>query len=128
MVHYHCVAVGCKNDSRKKGRLHKYPDMIDKNGNAVEFFPLPSAVKYPKQRKAWINSVRRADFNPGPQEYWHSICSKHFVDHEPTKENPVPTLFSYNNYKIKQQRTTKNSTCRFVIKTSPLTGTCIKYE
>lgn len=109
MVHYHCVAVGCKNDSRKKGRLHKYPDMIDKNGNAVEFFPLPSAVKYPKERKAWINSVRRADFNPGPQEYWHSICSKHFVDHKPTKENPVPTLFSYNNYKIKQQRTTKNS-------------------
>ena len=109
MVHYHCIAVGCSNDSRKKDKLRKYPDMQDSNGNAVEFFPLPSGRKYPKQRKAWVTAVRRVDFNPGDNEYWHSVCSKHFIDHRPTKENPVPTLFSYNSFKTGKQRKTKNS-------------------
>ncbi|XP_056022093.1 uncharacterized protein LOC130054979 [Ostrea edulis] len=80
--------------------------MLDFNGNVVDFFPLPSARKSPKLRKAWVKAVKRADFNPGPGEYWHSVCSRHFIDHQPTKENPIPTLFSYKKGK---ERKTKNS-------------------
>ena len=47
MVHYHCVAFACTNDSRKARNIQKYPDMIDENGNVVTFHLLPSAVKEP---------------------------------------------------------------------------------
>ena len=99
MVHLHCVAVGCTNDSRKIKLCGKYPDMLDADGNIVAFFPLPSATRSIKQRKAWIKALRRADFNPDAKERWHCVCSRHFVDGRPTDTNPVPTLFDYNNFK-----------------------------
>ena len=44
MVNFHCVAIGCTNDSRKTD-IEKYPDMVDRYGNIVQFHPLPSAVQ-----------------------------------------------------------------------------------
>lgn len=28
------------------------------------------------------------------------VCFRHFEDFRPTTENPYPTVFSYNNYKV----------------------------
>ncbi|XP_062598794.1 uncharacterized protein LOC134260234 [Saccostrea cucullata] len=98
MVNYHCIAVGCNNDSRKSSRLSKYPHMVDQNGNVVNFYVLPSATKNPKLRRQWINAVRRKNFKPSNTDHWHAVCSRHFVDVRPTDTNPIPTLFEYNNY------------------------------
>ncbi|XP_062591744.1 uncharacterized protein LOC134253245 [Saccostrea cucullata] len=72
--------------------------MVDKNGNVVNFYVLPSATKNPKLRRQWINAVRRKNFKPSNTDHWHAVCSRHFVDGRPTDTNPIPTLFEYNNY------------------------------
>ena len=109
MVNYHCVAQGCTNDSRKKDNADKYPEMVYKD-KIVVFHPLPSAKKNPKLRKIWLRQIRREGYEPDPGVYWHALCSRHFVDGEPTKNNPFPTLFAYNNYKAAvMPRQTRNS-------------------
>ncbi|CAG2257704.1 unnamed protein product [Mytilus edulis] len=111
MVNFHCIAEGCSNDSRKKHNAVKYPDMI-LNGCIVDFHVLPSVIKNPKLRKLWLVSDKKEGFNPDPNCHWHALCSRHFIEGRPTKENAVPTLFAYNNYKTGTPRDTKNSTLR----------------
>ncbi|CAG2187138.1 unnamed protein product [Mytilus edulis] len=111
MVNFHCIAEGCSNDSRKKHNAVKYPNMI-LNGCIVDFHVLPSVTKNPKLRKLWLSQIRREGFNPDPNCHWHALCSRHFIEGRPTKENAVPTLFAYNNYKTGTPRDTKNSTLR----------------
>ena len=55
--------------------------------------------------------MRREGFNDDPREdnRHNVVCSKHIVDGCPTFEHPLPTLFSYNNYKQNTPRKTKNS-------------------
>ena len=65
--------------------------------STVEFFPFPTAKRAPKIRKKWLELLRREDYDP---KFNHRLCSLHFVDGRPTLENPYPTLFSYNNYKM----------------------------
>ena len=90
MVNYHCIAVGCNNDSRKSNKLTKYPHMVDENGNIVRFFVLPSASKQPRfRRRRWIKALRRENFHPNRSEFWHAVCSRHFTDGEPTDAHPV---------------------------------------
>ena len=83
-----CAAEGCTSDGRKRG---KYGYMAN-----VEFFPFPTQKRAPKQRKKWLELLRRQDYEP---KKGHRVCSLHFVDGRPTKENPYPTLFAYNNFK-----------------------------
>ena len=72
------------------------------------FYQLP---KVDSVQKKWLNLVRREDLKINPTSDLRSlaVCSKHFVDGGPTFENPLPTLFSYNNYKQSTPRKTKNS-------------------
>ena len=81
----------CTADSRKKSPtgVEKHPWMKD-----VVFFPLPSAKKYPILRRKWLQKIRRGT-KWSPSKYTR-ICSQHFVDGKPTEENPLPTLFYYN--------------------------------
>ncbi|XP_062621134.1 uncharacterized protein LOC134282753 [Saccostrea cucullata] len=90
----HCIAVECTSDSRK-----------DKD---VIFYDLP---KVESSLKNWLNLVRREGLSVDPtlDNRHNVVCSKHFVDGRPTFENPLPTLFAYNNYKQKTPRKTKNS-------------------
>ena len=47
-------------------------------------------------RKRWLDMVRRQNFEPN---YQSRLCSIYYIGPKgPTKDNPVPTLFSYNNY------------------------------
>lgn len=88
----HCIAVGCTSDSRK-----------DKD---VRFYQLPKCTL-----KRWLNLIRREGLNvdPNVDNRHNVVCSKHFVDGCPTFENPLPTLFVYNNFKQSTPRKTKNS-------------------
>ena len=53
------------------------------------------------KRKQWISLIRkgRAEFNPGP---WTYVCSNHFVDGQPTTQNPLPVLYLTASEKQKQ--------------------------
>jgi hypothetical protein len=91
MPKFYCVAEGCTSDTRKKGR---YGFMAD-----VKFFPFPT-LKQPKVRRKWLDLLRRRDFNPSRHD---RVCSRHFIDGEPTPQHPYPELFRYNNYKNLQE-------------------------
>lgn len=85
---YFCAAERCYSDTLKRGR---YGYMEN-----VRFFPFPTKKKNPKDRKKWLDLLRRKDYEPARK---HRVCSLHFVDGEPTSENPYPTLFAYNDFK-----------------------------
>jgi hypothetical protein len=95
----HCIAVGCTADSRT-------------STGDIGFFQLP---KVESELRKWLRLVRREDLNINIKSdtRHHVICSKHFIDGKPTPDNPYPTLFEYNNYKITATpRKTKNSNRR----------------
>jgi hypothetical protein len=78
---YHCAALDCtrrtgSDPENGKNFFHKFPTDL-------------------QQRARWVRLTKR-DFVPNR---YHRLCSKHFVDGEPTTRNPYPTLFSHNNYK-----------------------------
>ncbi|CAJ0559754.1 unnamed protein product, partial [Mesorhabditis spiculigera] len=64
-------------------------DSKTENGKFVEFFGLPDKHDKETNRKQWVKNVRGI---AGMLPYQQKICSVHFVDGHPTKENPVPTL------------------------------------
>ena len=88
MTRYYCAAERCNSDDKK---LKKYAYMQN-----VKFFPFPTKLKAPRQRKIWVDLLRRKNYDP-PKH--HRVCSLHFVDGCPTETNPFPTLFAYNNFK-----------------------------
>jgi hypothetical protein len=62
----------------------------------VEFFAFPGQKRDPKSWKKWLSQIMRP-FDYEPQSS-HRVCSLHFFDGKPTKENPFSTLFPRNNY------------------------------
>lgn len=57
--------------------------------------PLPKEKTKAEQRRRWVKAINRKDLNSGKN--WEPkahdrICSKHFVDGQPTTNNPYPTL------------------------------------
>lgn len=45
-------------------------------------------------RHIWTKLIRRGDDWDGPKKH-HRICSRHFVDGEPTSQNPTPSIFPW---------------------------------
>ena len=83
-----CGVHQCKSDGWKRG---KYTYMSD-----VEFCTFPGQKRDSKSRKKWLSQIMRPlDYEP---QRSHRVCSLHFIDGKPTKENPFPTLFPRNNY------------------------------
>ncbi|XP_064478022.1 uncharacterized protein LOC135391625 [Ornithodoros turicata] len=54
---------------------------------AMHGFPQGEKNKLVRQR--WVSNLHRKDFRPGKSA---RVCSIHFVDGRPTKDNPYPTL------------------------------------
>ena len=81
--HDRCCVGPCDND--------KYLTKLVKRGNikTLKWHRLPID---PDKRKEWEAMIQkgRQDFVPGS---WSYVCSNHFVDGEPTRENPRPTLY-----------------------------------
>lgn len=81
-----CVVPQCHSDTRKS--IVVYPFM-----RGVRFFPFPTKKK-PYMRHIWTKLIRRGDDWDGPKKH-HRICSRHFVDGEPTPQNPTPSIFPW---------------------------------
>ena len=84
--HDRCCVGSCDNDMRYQEKYIIHSNV--KTGKLV-FHKFPADEK---KRKLWKAQVLRGrkDWTPGKFAY---VCSNHFVDGAPTKENPVPTLF-----------------------------------
>nr|XP_022332717.1 ARL14 effector protein-like isoform X3 [Crassostrea virginica] len=82
MGRYYCAVMGCHADTRKIGR---YGYMAD-----IKFFAFPTQKKDPENRQIWLDLLGRKDYDP---KRWHRVCSRHFVDGRPTRDNPYPTVF-----------------------------------
>ena len=88
--HTRCVIGVCDNDKRYPNKMIKHSNVI---GDTIVFHKLP---KDPKIRADWVNQIvkGREDLSSEkdlPKECY--VCSIHFIDGKPTKENPTPTLF-----------------------------------
>lgn len=92
-----CCIPGCSNRSQKGGN--------------IRLFSFPKDDEVARQ---WLNNIDRKNpesgspWKPGPG-LSSRVCSKHFVDGYPTKENPYPTKDLGHGMK-KWQRRRKNTT------------------
>ena len=83
--------------------------------------PFPTEKKDPESRKKWIQLIGRvksansvALWSPGKQT---RVCSIHFVNSKPTKDNPYPTLkMGYDDEKRIEQITGKTKRRRLTYK------------
>ena len=103
MPNTNCVVVGCSSSTYQ---LKKWKEThcdihgtLHGKGTCIcpppfRLFCFPRAVDV---RKKWTHLVNRSEKKNGRWTNWtpreHSrVCSKHFLDKEPTQENPLPTL------------------------------------
>ena len=61
----------------------------------------------PEKRKEWVKSINRK--NPKTGKNWQPseddrVCSKHFVDGQPTVDHPCPTVDMGYNYQPKKHQ------------------------
>jgi len=85
MPHYNCAAANCLS----------YVQRFEKeNIKDINFFSFPHKTRERSKRKIWLKLLRLpVDI---PLAKYHRVCSRHFVDGEPTHANPNPTLFEHN--------------------------------
>lgn len=119
--HDRCCVGGCNNDKR-------YPNKYVKRSHVQELkFHRFTSVE--DKRKIWIKNISKGlvNFNPGKETF---ICSNHFVDGQPTNENPHPTLFltpsGYLLDKSPHKRASSEKSCRLEVtsKRSKESPTC----
>ena len=87
------------SDNRNVLRPDRFPFM-----KTVTLHPYPGKKKHNTEWQKWLQLVRRSnDYDPKPR---HRVCSIHFVDGKPTKENPFPTRFLWKDFggTISQQK------------------------
>ena len=100
----YCVVVGCHNSGNglKKWKA-EYCSVHQTNygtGRCIcdppfRLFNFPTELRNAEARRQWTKNVHRQDVKTG--KMWipsinSRVCSKHFVDGEPTELNPHPTL------------------------------------
>ncbi len=97
----YCCVPGCTNRSGRD----------KKNGLKRIYYGLPNAVKYPKQRKAWINAIPRTDWDPNKPSV--KICSDHFVGNKKSTDSTmpgyVPSIWPHKQDSTPKSRTTNTS-------------------
>lgn len=82
-----CCVGGCNNDDRYS---EKY--VVRSHVKVMRFFKFTQAKH---KRQIWINNIApglSGKVSGGKGSY---VCANHFVDGEPTNENPQPTLFLF---------------------------------
>ena len=117
----HCAVTGFSNGDFRLNRCRKdwckVHNCLNRNPPCsceppFQLFNFPTAKKHPELRLLWCKLVNRAPSdqdNSGQQKLWtpgpkSRICSSHFVDGEPTAENPHPTLnLGYPDFEKKVQ-------------------------
>ena len=79
-----CCVGGCDNDERYPCKFK-----IRSNAGTMKFFKF---TKHTKKRPIWIENIKkgRENLSPGSGTF---VCANHFIDGEPTPQNPNPTHF-----------------------------------
>lgn len=87
--HTRCVIGVCDNDNR-------YPERMIKHSNVKGNIVMHSLPKDKDVRAAWVHQILKGRKDITSERDLPKnchVCSIHFFDGKPTKENPVPTLF-----------------------------------
>ena len=101
MVTGNCAVIACTNSSYKLKKwkkeqcsTHETPNEVCVCAPPFYLFYFPSELRNSEPRKRWIRALRRVgknnkEWKPGVSD---RVCSEHFMDGEPTLNNPDPSL------------------------------------
>ena len=93
-----CAVIGCSNSTQKLKKWKEdhveCAEMICCCDPPFRLFMFPSIKRNSDKRKQWVQLMKRETVDKKPWQPCGSdrVCSKHFVDGEPTEKNPNPTL------------------------------------
>ena len=111
-----CAVVGCSSSTYQLQKWRKgfctshnchrtsqdctCPDLF-------QLYPFPTLKGDREKRKEWVKSINRK--NPKTGKNWQPseddrVCSKHFVDGQPTVDHPCPTVNMGYNYQPKKHQ------------------------
>lgn len=111
--HRNCVVLGCPNSGLRLGKWANATCELHgcKNGSSpcdcqppFRLFPFPTEKKNSERRLQWVKNISRKNPKNGTLLMPNKdsrVCSVHFVDGEPTTQNPDPTLHLGHNKKLK---------------------------
>ena len=113
--HRNCVVIGCPNSGQRLGKWDATTCELHgcNSGSSMcdcqppfKLFPFPTEKKNPERRLQWAKNISRNSLNgtlwmPNKDS---RVCDLHFVDGEPTAENPDPTLQLGHNKKTKASK------------------------
>ena len=109
-----CAVVGCSSSTYQLQKWRKgfctshnchrtsqdctCPDLF-------QLYPFPTLKGDHEKREKWVKSINRK--NPKTGKNWQPseddrVCSKHFVDGQPTVDHPCPTVDMGYNYQPKK--------------------------
>ena len=111
---HNCAVSGCSNSTARIYKWRSEPCTIHEKQTRKEcgcwldppykLYCFPSSLRNGDKRKRWIAALRR--INKGKSEWKpcnsDRVCSKHFVDGEPTNAKPDPTL--HMGYDLPQKK------------------------
>ena len=122
MPKVNCAVIGCSNSTYSLKKWKSKPCDKHETANKMncsceapfKLFCFPSTLRNSRDRSKWVALLRRETPSKGKWEPCKSdrVCSDHFVDKEPTAENPEPTqnLGYEKQLRVKARRTLhKNS-------------------
>ena len=113
--HRNCVIIGCPNSGQRLGKWAAPTcELLGcNNGSSMcdcqppfKLFPFPTEKKNPERRLQWAKNISRNSLNgtlwmPNKDS---KVCNLHFVDGEPTAENPDPALQLGHNKKTRASK------------------------
>ncbi|XP_064455350.1 zinc finger protein ZFP2-like isoform X2 [Ornithodoros turicata] len=97
-----CACIGCTNSYRKKAEWRSsscdiHEGTLHADCACLEPFSLHKFPKDNEQRHMWLAALKRKGYIPGK---FAVVCSIHFKDGRPTKDNPYPTLALGHNEQV----------------------------
>ena len=106
-----CAVIGCSNSTQKlkkwkEDHAELCAEMICCCDPPFRLFMFPSIKRNSEKRKQWVKLMerQRADKKTWKPRGSDRVCSKHFVDEEPSIKNPDPTLdLGYQDTATRQQ-------------------------
>lgn len=104
MPHHHCCVLGCRSDSR----YSKLDESPSPTKESLRFFCVPSLTSKRALHNEWLKMIGRPELVVSRNT---RVCSLHFMDGKPSKENPWPTLRLQNvNLPIRRRARSSKST------------------
>lgn len=102
MPKVNCAVIGCSNSTYKLNKWKSRPCEIHGTTSRVNcgcevplrLFCFPSSLRNSRDRQRWVDLLKRETSSKGKWQPTKSdrVCSEHFVDKLPTKENPDPSI------------------------------------